>query len=89
VFLFVFATDRRTEVDSLNIQSHKEVLRARFGRDGWECPRILDALNTCDEAYLDRVSQIRMSAWSRGRVALIGDAAFCPSRWLARAQRSQ
>lgn len=29
--------------------------------------------------YLDRASQIRMPSWSRGRVALIGDAAACPS----------
>jgi len=63
VFLVVFATDPRTEVDSLNVQSHKEVLRAQSGRKGWKCPRILDALNTCDEVYLDRVSQIRMNAW--------------------------
>ena len=29
--------------------------------------------------YFDRVSQIRMSNWSQGRVCLVGDAAFCPS----------
>jgi 2-polyprenyl-6-methoxyphenol hydroxylase-like FAD-dependent oxidoreductase len=29
--------------------------------------------------YFDRVSQIRMGHWSQGRVALIGDAAFCLS----------
>src|SRR4029077_9290489 len=27
----------------------------------------------------DRVSQIKMKNWSRGRVALVGDAAFCVS----------
>ena len=46
-------------------------------------PEILDQLdNTCD-LYFDRVSQIRMDAepglWTRGRVALIGDAASCVS----------
>jgi 2-polyprenyl-6-methoxyphenol hydroxylase-like FAD-dependent oxidoreductase len=79
VFLFVFATDQPIEVDPLDTQLHKEVLRAHFGGEGWECPRILDALDTCNDVYLDRVSQIRMNAWSRNRVALIGDAAFCPS----------
>jgi 2-polyprenyl-6-methoxyphenol hydroxylase-like FAD-dependent oxidoreductase len=29
--------------------------------------------------YFDRVSQIHMPFWSRGRVALVGDAAACPS----------
>jgi 2-polyprenyl-6-methoxyphenol hydroxylase-like FAD-dependent oxidoreductase len=29
--------------------------------------------------YFDAVSQIRMPSWTRGRVALMGDAAACPS----------
>jgi Cu+-exporting ATPase len=35
-------------------------------------------LESCDEVYFDRVSQVRMDSWSEGRVALIGDAAFLP-----------
>ena len=42
-----------------------------------------NALDTSDELYFDRVSQIRMNPneglWTRGRVALVGDAAFCVS----------
>ncbi len=45
----------------------------------WECPLILDELYRTEELYFDRVSQIRMESWSRGRVALVGDAAFCVS----------
>ena len=29
--------------------------------------------------YFDRVSQIRMPKWSQGRIALVGDAAYCVS----------
>jgi 2-polyprenyl-6-methoxyphenol hydroxylase-like FAD-dependent oxidoreductase len=29
--------------------------------------------------YIDRVSQIHMDRWTQGRVALVGDAAFCVS----------
>ncbi|WP_131738870.1 FAD-dependent monooxygenase [Actinomadura roseirufa] len=29
--------------------------------------------------YFDAVAQVRMDAWSRGRVTLAGDAAHCPS----------
>ncbi|MGX7876175.1 FAD-dependent monooxygenase [Mesorhizobium sp. ORM6] len=32
-----------------------------------------------EELYFDGVSQIRMSGWSQGRIALTGDAAFCVS----------
>jgi 2-polyprenyl-6-methoxyphenol hydroxylase-like FAD-dependent oxidoreductase len=54
-------------------------LRDAFAKNGWELPQILAELNGCAELYFDRVSQIRMDAWSCGRVGLIGDAAFCVS----------
>lgn len=54
-------------------------MRERFAQDGWECPQILERLDGVDDLYFDAVSQIRAPAWSRGRVALVGDAAYCPS----------
>ena len=58
-------------------------MRKRFGNSGWECPQILNALDVTSDLYFDRVSQIRMDtqtgSWSRGRVTLVGDAAFCVS----------
>ena len=77
LFLFVFAADSGSLPATLDLQ--KAMLRERY-RDGkWECPRILDELDRTHELYFDRVSQIRMESWSRGRVALAGDAAFCVS----------
>src|SRR5262249_5234293 len=61
------------------LAGQKALLRERFSKSGWECPRILEALDGADGLYLDRVSQIRMERWTRGRVALVGDAAFCVS----------
>lgn len=46
---------------------------------GWECPAILAALDRTDGIYFDSISQVRMDAWTKGRVALVGDAAACPS----------
>jgi 2-polyprenyl-6-methoxyphenol hydroxylase-like FAD-dependent oxidoreductase len=57
----------------------RQALHAIFDRLGWECDRILPALDHAPELYFDRVSQIRMPSWSRGRVALVGDAAACVS----------
>jgi 2-polyprenyl-6-methoxyphenol hydroxylase-like FAD-dependent oxidoreductase len=77
LFLFLFATGDQALPDTL--EGQKVVLRNRY-RDGkWECPRILDALAGTQELYFDSVSQIRMPSWSRGRIALLGDAAFCVS----------
>jgi 2-polyprenyl-6-methoxyphenol hydroxylase-like FAD-dependent oxidoreductase len=55
------------------------LLHRRLTGAGWETPAILDAMPQARTFYFDRVSQIRMPAWTRGRVALVGDAAACPS----------
>jgi 2-polyprenyl-6-methoxyphenol hydroxylase-like FAD-dependent oxidoreductase len=79
MFLFVFAADTPPQVDAHDLSAQKALLNAIFRDAGWECPQILAALETCDDLYFDRVSQIHMDTWSKGRVALIGDAAFCAS----------
>ncbi len=77
LFLFVFADDGGALPATLDQQ--KATLRRRY-RDGkWECPCVLDELDRTQELYFDSVSQIGMERWSKGRVALIGDAAFCVS----------
>lgn len=57
----------------------RTALRRAFGDMGWEVPQILDAMDDADDVYFDRVSQIHLPHWSAGRVALLGDAAACPS----------
>ncbi|HMJ05654.1 MAG TPA: FAD-dependent monooxygenase, partial [Chthoniobacterales bacterium] len=79
LFLFVFADERGPLTDLHETAAQKEALSAQFGNLGWECPQILAALDSCPELYFDRVSQIQMPTWSKGRVGLVGDAAFCPS----------
>lgn len=55
------------------------LLRDRLRGAGWETPAILDLMPQAATFYFDRVSQIRMPSWSRDRVALVGDAAACPT----------
>lgn len=79
LFLFVFADEHGSGIDSGDVPSQKKLLHTLYRNLGWECPRILAALESCDDLYFDSVSQIRLNTWSRGRIALVGDAAFCPS----------
>ncbi len=79
LFLFVFADDGENPIDPRATGALKRVLRSQFGGLGWECPKLLAAMDSCDDLYFDRVSQIRSDRWSLGRVGLIGDAAFAPS----------
>jgi 2-polyprenyl-6-methoxyphenol hydroxylase-like FAD-dependent oxidoreductase len=40
---------------------------------------MLELMPQATTFYFDAVSQIRMPSWTRGRVALVGDAGACPS----------
>ncbi len=78
LFLFVF-TDAGRLAPMLDLPAQKAMLRDQFSSGKWECSRVLGELDRIQELYFDRVSQIKMDSWSRGRVALVGDAAFCVS----------
>lgn len=53
------------------------VLRDRYADAGWQSQRVLDGFATSDDVYIDELTQIRMPGWHRGRVCVIGDAAWC------------
>lgn len=59
--------------------AQKEELRRVFANTGWETADMLKAMEDAPDLYFDNVSQIRMPQWTKGRVALVGDAAACAS----------
>jgi 2-polyprenyl-6-methoxyphenol hydroxylase-like FAD-dependent oxidoreductase len=79
LFLFVIASDLDAVRYPRTIVGQKAFLRRLCQNDGWEVPRILGLLDNAKELYFDRVSQIHMGTWTQGRIALVGDAAFCVS----------
>jgi 2-polyprenyl-6-methoxyphenol hydroxylase-like FAD-dependent oxidoreductase len=79
LFLFVFRDEYLPAERPSGEQGRKAVLASVFADVGWECPRILAAMRDVGDVYFDRVSQIRMDRWAKGRTALVGDAAACVS----------
>jgi 2-polyprenyl-6-methoxyphenol hydroxylase-like FAD-dependent oxidoreductase len=80
VFFLIFAADESSPSTAYDDKEYTvRKLEKVFGNEGWESERMLQAMRSCNDLYFDRVSQIRMPSWSEGRVALVGDAAFCPS----------
>jgi 2-polyprenyl-6-methoxyphenol hydroxylase-like FAD-dependent oxidoreductase len=77
MFLLTFLDDGA--VPHRGVEAQQAAVRARFAGAGWETPAILDRMQDAKTFYFDRVSQIRLPSWTRGRVALLGDAAACAS----------
>lgn len=59
--------------------AQRELVADGFAGEGWEIPTMVKAMREADDLFFDTVSQIHLPAWSRGRVALVGDAAHAPS----------
>lgn len=79
LFLFVFRDEYLHGEEPSSDAERKAALKRVFSDVGWECPRVLEAMAGIDDIYFDRVCQIHMERWTRGRVALVGDAAAAVS----------
>jgi len=65
--------------DRLGPDEQRQVLRRVYRDAGWEAPRVLAALGDAADMYFESIGQVRAPRWSRGRVALVGDAGYCAS----------
>jgi len=65
--------------EKLAQDEQKSLLKKLFADAGWETPRVLAALDDTTDLYLEAVGQVKMPRWSKGRIALLGDAAYCAS----------
>ncbi|WP_115700680.1 tetracycline destructase [Legionella sainthelensi] len=57
----------------------KQFLCDTFRDFGWETQNILNRMPESDDFYFDAITQVKMNSWTKGRIALVGDASYCPS----------
>ncbi len=79
LFLLVFREALMPGFEPRSVAETHALLRLVFADAGWESAQILAAMDTADDLYFDRVSQIRMPSWHQGRVALVADAGMAVS----------
>lgn len=75
---FMFRSDRVLK-DIRNLEEQKTFLREHFEHMGWETDTLMEYMDTSDDLYFDSITQVKMPAWTKGRVALVGDAGYCAS----------
>jgi 2-polyprenyl-6-methoxyphenol hydroxylase-like FAD-dependent oxidoreductase len=59
--------------------AQKAIVMKHCRQLGGPVPYLLEALEDAMDFYFGSLSLVRMTAWSSGRVGLVGDAAYCPS----------
>jgi 2-polyprenyl-6-methoxyphenol hydroxylase-like FAD-dependent oxidoreductase len=75
---FLFRRSEELALDHRDIAEQKQLLRQIYGGDGWQVPQLLAAIDASDDFYFDSISQIVMDSWTKGRIALVGDAGYSP-----------
>ncbi|KAM0715580.1 hypothetical protein Q7P37_009078 [Cladosporium fusiforme] len=68
-----------TSIASKPIAEQKAEIRRTFADLAWETPRVLSYLENAENFYVQQVAQVKMDHWTKGRVALLGDAGYCPA----------
>ncbi|MFI5691310.1 FAD-dependent monooxygenase [Kribbella sp. NPDC051586] len=76
--LFYF-TSSDLKYDRRNVPAQKAIVEEQFRDLGWEVPTLLEGMRTAPDFYFDSISQIKLDSYSRGRIALVGDAGYCAS----------
>ncbi|HEY0226883.1 MAG TPA: FAD-binding protein [Mycobacterium sp.] len=71
--------DAELHLDYRDVEAQFDEVERRMDGEGWIRPQLLKYMRTAPDFYFDEMSQIVLDHWSIGRVALVGDAAYCCS----------
>lgn len=72
---FIFRSPAVAGLDHRDTARCKQVVVDAYQHGTWKIPELLERLRETTDLYFDAVSQVHLPSWSRGRVALVGDAA--------------
>jgi 2-polyprenyl-6-methoxyphenol hydroxylase-like FAD-dependent oxidoreductase len=62
-----------------DIEAQKALVAEKSAGWGWEVPNFIGRMWKSSDFYFGALAQTVMESWSKGRVALVGDAGYCPS----------
>ncbi|WP_027347158.1 FAD-dependent monooxygenase [Hamadaea tsunoensis] len=69
----------KLDYDRRDVAAQRAILREKFAPMGWKAPQMLAGMDGAEDFYFDSFCQVHMDTYARGRVVLLGDAAFCGS----------
>jgi 2-polyprenyl-6-methoxyphenol hydroxylase-like FAD-dependent oxidoreductase len=74
-----YFAEQETPYDYRNEDQQREMIMEAFKTTGWRVPELLNEVQQSTSFYFDKLCHIKMPNWTKGRVALVGDAGYCPS----------
>lgn len=77
--IFCFNSENEIPYNYRDTAEQRKIILDQFAGGSWRTAELLEELEHADNFYFDKFCQIKMPAWTKGRVALVGDAGYCAS----------
>ena len=77
--IFCFNSEKEIPYDYRNEEQKRSIILEQFSGLGWRTGALLEEVKNSENFYFDKFCQIKMPSWTKGRVALVGDAGYCAS----------
>lgn len=77
--VFSFRSENEIPYNYRDKEQQKEIILDQFKGLGWRTSELLEEVKRSKNFYFDKFCQIKMPSWTKGRVALVGDAGYCAS----------
>jgi 2-polyprenyl-6-methoxyphenol hydroxylase-like FAD-dependent oxidoreductase len=74
-----FGSEKEIPYDYRDVEQQRKIIIEQFEGQGWRTAQLLEEIKNNETFYFDKLCQIKMPSWTKGRVALVGDAGYCPS----------
>ncbi|GAB4043844.1 FAD-dependent monooxygenase [Spirosoma litoris] len=77
--VFCFRSDKEIPYDYRDEAQQRKIILDQFEGESWRIAELLEEVKNSPTFYFDKLCQVRMPSWTKGRVALVGDAGYCAS----------
>jgi 2-polyprenyl-6-methoxyphenol hydroxylase-like FAD-dependent oxidoreductase len=77
--IFGFVSEQELAYDRRDETQQRRIISEQFRGQGWRTTELLNEVQGSSSFYFDKLCQVRMPSWTKGRVALVGDAGYCAS----------
>jgi len=77
--ILIFVSEKEIPYDYRDEAQQRKIILEQFAGQSWRVAELLEEVKDSKTFYFDKLCQIRMPSWTKGRVALVGDAAYCAS----------
>ncbi|WP_223650382.1 FAD-dependent monooxygenase [Hymenobacter psoromatis] len=77
--IFWFFSEQEIPYNYRDAAQQQEIVLRQFAGMGWRTAELLAEVAEAGISYFDKFCQIKMPSWTKGRVALVGDAGYCAS----------